>query len=61
MLTPSADPEYRASLGIYKPLEFIGRGGMGIVLKAYEEGLDRLVRGGAEDRPDLGEEEPTVA
>ena len=43
VLTESDDPEYRANLGAYKTIEFIGRGGMGIVLKAYEESLNRTV------------------
>ncbi len=43
VLTESDDPAYRANLGAYKTIEFIGRGGMGIVLKAYEESLDRTV------------------
>ncbi len=43
VLTESQDPAYRASLGAYKTIEFLGRGAMGIVLKAYEEDLDRTV------------------
>jgi|GEM_PF-3879432 len=30
-------------LGPYKIIDYLGRGGMGIVLKAYEESLDRVV------------------
>lgn len=43
ILTPSADPRYVGEFGAYKIVEFVGRGGMGIVLKAYEPSLDRTV------------------
>ena len=43
VLSKSADPRYLAELGLYKITDFIGRGGMGVVLKAYEESLDRTV------------------
>lgn len=43
LLARSDDPQYPAELGAYKVLEFVGRGGMGIVLKAYEESLNRTV------------------
>ncbi len=43
LLQPSADPSYAAVLGPYKITGFLGRGGMGIVLRAYEQGLDRTV------------------
>ncbi|MCK4341482.1 MAG: serine/threonine protein kinase [Phycisphaerae bacterium] len=42
-LTRSEDPRYPAELGAYKITGYIGRGGMGIVLKAYEESLNRAV------------------
>ena len=42
-LTRSADPRYAAELGPYKVVSLLGRGGMGIVLKAYEESLNRMV------------------
>ena len=43
VLARSADPRYAAELGPYKIIECVGWGGMGIVFKAYEESLDRLV------------------
>ena len=43
MLTKSADARYVADLGPYKIIALIGRGGMGVVLEAYEESLDRTV------------------
>ncbi|MBN2560162.1 MAG: serine/threonine protein kinase [Phycisphaerae bacterium] len=55
VLAESDDPKYRATLGAYKTIEFIGRGGMGIVLKAYEESLQRTVALKI-IRPDLAED-----
>ncbi len=43
VLRESDDPAYQATLGDYKTVGFIGRGGMGIVLKAHEESLNRTV------------------
>lgn len=43
LLARSEDPKYQAQLGAYKIHDYIGRGGMGIVLKAYEESLNRTV------------------
>ncbi len=43
ILEKSNDPQYPAVLGPYKVVDFIGRGGMGIVLEAHEESLDRTV------------------
>ncbi|MFH1746687.1 MAG: protein kinase, partial [Planctomycetota bacterium] len=43
LLTPATDPRYVAELGAYKIIRMLGRGGMGIVLKAYEESLNRTV------------------
>jgi serine/threonine protein kinase len=43
MLSKAADPRYLAEVGPYKITGFIGRGGMGVVLRAYEGSLDRTV------------------
>ncbi len=43
ILAPSSDPRYLAELGSYGITGFLGRGGMGIVLTAYEESLNRTV------------------
>ncbi|MBN2562907.1 MAG: serine/threonine protein kinase [Phycisphaerae bacterium] len=43
VLAKSDDPAYRANLGPYQTIESIGRGGMGIVVKAYEKSLNRTV------------------
>jgi hypothetical protein len=43
LLDASPDPMYVATLGSYKIIELVGRGGMGLVLKAYEERLNRVV------------------
>lgn len=43
VLAPASDPRYAAELGAYQIVSYIGRGGMGIVLKAYEESLNRTV------------------
>ncbi len=43
VLRESDDPAYQATLGEYKTVGFLGRGGMGIVLKAHEESLNRTV------------------
>jgi hypothetical protein len=42
-LRPSADPEHLGRLGLYEVLGVIGRGGMGVVLKAFDPGLRRTV------------------
>ena len=43
ILERSDSQRYPAQLGAYKMVDFLGRGGMGIVLKAYEESLNRMV------------------
>src|SRR5262245_41798470 len=42
-LRPSADPEHLGRLGSYEVLGVIGRGGMGVVLKAFDPTLRRKV------------------
>jgi WD40 repeat protein len=42
-LTPSTEPGYLGQLGQYKVAEVLGRGGMGVVLKAFDPSLHRNV------------------
>lgn len=43
VLEPSSDARYCGRLGSYSITGYLGRGGMGTVLKAYEESLNRTV------------------
>jgi serine/threonine protein kinase len=42
-LSPPADPSHLGKLGEYEVIEVISRGGMSIVLKAFDAGLHRMV------------------
>lgn len=43
ILTPTADPMLGKTLGCYKIVEVIGRGGMGIIYKAHDQWMDRTI------------------
>ncbi len=43
ILLPSSDPHYLATFGDYQIIDYIGHGGMGVVLKAFDEQLRRIV------------------
>jgi len=60
LLKPCDEPGYPARLGAYRISRIIGRGGMGIVLEAYEQSLDRSVALKIL-RPTLAEDEAALA
>ncbi|MBN1512800.1 MAG: serine/threonine protein kinase [Phycisphaerae bacterium] len=60
VLRASADPRFPAELGPYKISALLGRGGMGIVLLAHEESLNRRVALKIL-RPDLGNDPVALA
>ena len=60
ILTAAREARYLAELGPYKITGYIGRGGMGIVLKAYEDSLNRTVALKIL-RPDLANDTATLA
>lgn len=43
LLVPSQDPMLGQTLGCYKIVEIIGRGGMGIIYKAHDQWMDRKI------------------
>ncbi len=59
LLARSRDPDYVAELGEYKIVDVIGRGGMGVVLKAYEPSLDRIIAIKIL-RPDLADDDVAI-
>ena len=60
ILKKASDPKYAAELGPYRIQAWIGRGGMGVVLKAWEESLNRTVALKIL-RPELVEDEAALA
>ena len=60
ILAGPSDEQYAAELGPYKIRRWVGRGGMGIVLEAYEESLRRTVALKIL-KPDLAEDAVAVA
>lgn len=59
-LIPPTDVKYVAEFGPYKIIEPLGRGGMGIVLKAFDETLRRVVALKLL-RPDVADDEKALA
>jgi len=56
VLARSSDPQYLAELGPYKIGGIVGRGGMGVVLKAHEQGVEQLtIQVDAQGRTKLAE------
>ncbi len=43
ILAPSDRPEFKGRFGPFYVIDVVGRGGMGVVLKAHEPALDRIV------------------
>ena len=60
VLEQSPDPQYSARLGALLITGYIGRGGMGVVLKAHEEQLNRTVAVKIL-RPELADDETAIS
>src|SRR5207302_10499171 len=43
IMPPTQDPMLGQTLGCYKVVEIIGRGGMGVIYKAHDQWMDRTI------------------